>query len=667
MFRHLLSPLSFALPLTLALSASSLALSTLVGCAGTLNDHAFPTGSSTIIGSADGSALYAVNLDEGTVSRFEPATGGLGTVSVGIDPARIARTKDRVFVTLRAERAIAVLEDSGGTLTVVDRINVDAEPVGIVATENGKRLYVANSQAESVWEIDGETLAVLRSWSVEGHPMWLALHPSDKALFVGSAMGGTLSRIGLEDDGKVEEISLPRIGGAGDDANIDLTRRITGDLSISPDGRSLAVPCIYVDNETPIAPEGDGGFDTGGSNSGGYGSTGLGISRLNPGVVVVPLDGAGFADGDEAKAIFIAGTAPDPIDENNSFTARSYVTTARYSPDGDSIWASMEGSHTVITLSADPVFSSDNGCSFCESDSGGSLSPASGGFWVTPSVFTSVDDGPRGIAFLDKTPYVHSFLDRSIGVLRPNEAASLIKQQVSENFLGEATYRGDAGTGIEVGSLSDEAERGRRLFYSATSSHMSGSGSGVSCATCHLDGRNDGLTWPLSSGPRQTMNLSSGIVNETAPFTWTDSVATVADEAMETSQTRMGGSGITDADVADIQSFVGTLRTPDVSDSALDPASVSRGEALFNREDVACAECHAAPLYTDNLSHELYGLSGVNTPTLLGIGATAPYLHDGSAPSLAAVLETARAGRMGDASMLSDADMEDLESFLRSL
>ncbi len=646
---------------TLALSAA------LVGCGGTLADHTFSTGSSTIIGSTDGEALYAVNLDEGTVSRFQPATGALTTVQVGAEPARIARTGDRIFVTLRAERAVAVLQDQGGTLAVVGRIDVDAEPVGIVASEDGKRIYVANSQAESVQEIDGETLAVLRTFAVEGHPTWLALHPAGRALFVASAMGGMLSRIDLGEAGTVETVDLPRLGGAGDDPSLDLTRRITGDPSISPDGRSLAVPCIFVDNETPITTT-DDGFDTGVASSGGYGSTGLGISRLNPGVVLVPLDGSGNADGEGAKPIFVAGTAPDPLDADTTFTARSYLVNARFSPDGETIWTSMEGSHTVITLSSDPVYSQDSSCSFCFDTGGGSsLFPSEGGFWVSPSVFASVDDGPRGIAFLDGTPYVHSFLDRSIGVLRPKEASTLLAGQISADFMTEATYRADDGTVIETGALAADVERGRRLFYSATSSHMSAAGSGVSCATCHLDGRNDGLTWPLSNGPRQTMNLSSGIENETAPFTWTNGVASVADEAMETSQTRMGGAEISDADVADIQAFVGALRAPDVTGSALDPAAVARGEAIFNRVDAGCASCHAAPLFTDNLSHALYGLADVNTPTLVGIAATAPYLHDGSAPTLRAVLETARAGQMGDASMLTDNDLDDLEAYLRSL
>lgn len=640
------------------------------GCAGSLSDNAFATGSSTVVASADGAAVYAVNVDEGTVSRYEPASGAVSKVAVGAQPTRVARTRDRIFVTLRGERAVAVLQDDGGTLSVVGRVDVDAEPVGIVASENGKRVYVANSQADSVTEFDGDTLAVLRTWKVEGHPSWLALHPSGKSLYVVSAMGGRLSRVALASDvdvdSAVQDVDLPRVGGAGDDADLDLTRRFTGDPSVAPDGRSLAIPALFVDNQTPIGSD-DGGFDTGMVSSGGYGSSGLGISRLNPGVVIVPTDSVGAADGDAAQPVFVAGVAPDPLSEDSTFTARSYLTTARYAPDGATIWATMEGSHTVVQLSSDPIFSASALCMGCVGDSGATLAPVSGGFWQSPSVFVSVGDGPRGVAFVDKTPYIHSFLDRSIGTVDVAETRALLAEQGASNFLSDSVSRAPAATVIEDGVLSASVERGRRLFYSATSSHMAAPGSGVSCATCHLDGRNDGLTWPLAHGPRQTLNLASGVVTQTAPFTWTNGVASVADEAMETSQTRMGGSDLTDADVADIEAFVATLAAPDVSDTALDPAAVARGEAVFNREDVGCATCHGAPLYTDNLSHDLYGLAGVNTPTLLGIASTAPYLHDGSAPTLAAVLETSRAGQMGDTSMLSDAEVADLETYLRSL
>ena len=84
---------------------------------------------------------------------------------------------------------------------------------------------------------------------------------------------------------------------------------------------------------------------------------------------------------------------------------------------------------------------------------------------------------------------------------------------------------------------------GRRLFYSAITPQMTDGLGGVSCSTCHFDGRNDGLTWQLLDGPRQTPSLA-GEVSLTAPVTWTGNVAGVADEAALTSEERMNGTGL---------------------------------------------------------------------------------------------------------------------------
>ena len=40
--------------------------------------------------------------------------------------------------------------------------------------------------------------------------------------------------------------------------------------------------------------------------------------------------------------------------------------------------------------------------------------------------------------------------------------------------------------------------------------------------------------------------------------------------------------------------------------------------------------------------HDVLGANGFDVPTLLGLHATAPYLHDGSAPTLADVLANER-------------------------
>jgi mono/diheme cytochrome c family protein len=94
--------------------------------------------------------------------------------------------------------------------------------------------------------------------------------------------------------------------------------------------------------------------------------------------------------------------------------------------------------------------------------------------------------------------------------------------------------------------------------------------------------------------------------------------------------------------------------------------AVERGRALFARADVGCADCHTGPLGTDGESHRV-GDGTWQTPPLRGIALRPPYLHDGRAATLREVLGTGRDGEHGDTGGLSEAELGDLEAYVRSL
>jgi cytochrome c peroxidase len=115
-------------------------------------------------------------------------------------------------------------------------------------------------------------------------------------------------------------------------------------------------------------------------------------------------------------------------------------------------------------------------------------------------------------------------------------------------------------------------------------------------------------------------------------------------------------------------------------------ASAKRGEALFFGEKMECYHCHGGFTFTDNIRHQklplaeqgfhntgLYNLDGrgaypannvgiseltgnpddmgqFRTPTLRNVALTAPYMHDGSIPTLQQVIREhyAQAGRAGN-------------------
>jgi len=103
---------------------------------------------------------------------------------------------------------------------------------------------------------------------------------------------------------------------------------------------------------------------------------------------------------------------------------------------------------------------------------------------------------------------------------------------------------------------------------------------------------------------------------------------------------------------------------------------------LFFNKEVGCARCHSGPYYTDSRLQKPFNLHDVgtgddptekigpkyDTPTLLGIYRTPPYLHHGKAKTLRDVLITCnKEDKHGKTSHLRPSEIDDLVDFLKSL
>lgn len=648
-------------------------LSMLVACGNSLRDDRFPTGSSTIVANRDHDAVYNVNVDEGTLSRTDLISGAVTEIVVGEEPTRVARVADELWVTLKADRGIAVVVDSGDTMKVTQTIPAGVEPHGIVASEDGRRVYVANTGSDSVTEYDGRTHEKLRVFPVQDAPRFLALHPNGNVLFVASTRNGTLSWIDLG-DGEVHPMEVPHTIRNTQEGEVPLDPRVTGDIGVLANGTEVGVPVIYNDTTTSV----DDPEDPEQPSPDGYGSSvGVGVGRTNPALVTFVLDGEGRPV-EEGTAVFLATQPFSETDFSGSIPVfRSYPTSVTPSPSSEEWLVTMETSNAVLVVSTREtdtgggatevdVASTTTGGG-CEGDCGMPFTSAEqGGFSVHPIAVVSTAVGPKGVTFDGQDrAMVHSWLDRAVESVPYADAHEAVhdlqKGDFRENLFVARGYQK-----VAEPSLPPEVEAGRRLFFSSLDSRMAAPGAGISCSTCHLDGRNDGVTWTLRGQPRNTPSLA-GPVDQTAPVTWAEEVDTVADEAMLTSSTRMGGKGLNPDDAELIEAYIVSTRYPDTIRRGEDSDLVRQGAEIFQREDVACASCHSGDLYTDNDQHLILGPLATQTPTLRGIAASAPYFHDGSARDLAAVVEMARSGTMGDTSMLSDDEAAALVAYLESL
>ena len=204
----------------------------------------------------------------------------------------------------------------------------------------------------------------------------------------------------------------------------------------------------------------------------------------------------------------------------------------------------------------------------------------------------------------------------------------------------------------------DNVKEGLRLFHSSDDTRMARD-QWISCATCHFGGGTDNQVWHFPDGLRNTPSLLT--TSLTGPFHWSGNLDEVQD-VENTIRDLQGGTGLVSGDdnctptcdgakknsgrsdaLDNLSHFMSTLR---LGLSATQPdtlqKSMQRGEAFFGTGQLNCVSCHAPPLYTDNLIHDVQLAAGetvrINTPTLIDLTQTAPYYHDGRFSTLEQVL-----------------------------
>jgi YVTN family beta-propeller protein len=284
---------------------------------------------------------------------------------------------------------------------------------------------------------------------------------------------------------------------------------------------------------------------------------------------------------------------------------------------------------------------------------------------------------PRGLALSADGArlFVLNALDGSLDVVALNyhEAASARMPQ----------YSHVAAVSLTALPLPADLLTGKRLFNTALPPMSAG---WLSCATCHFEGGQDARTWRgFPDGPRNTPALFGAA--ETEPFHWSGDL----DELQDTEHTLRGiqhGAGLIEGDVHAplgpanagrseeldaLAAYIASLPSEAASPFAIAADVRERGERAFRRW--GCAACHTAPLFTDRERHksEVGTLSlernprglVMDTPSLRGLWATAPYFHDGSAATLRDTFFQTGFHGMGYA--MGPQEVEDLTAFMQAL
>lgn len=618
--------------------------------------HQSASGGSTLIYAPEGDSLHLIDRDRGSLVTLGLDGELLHEVLLGSRPSRMIRHQNRIWVTVAGEGLVVAFEEApNGTLTEVLRRAIGGEPRDLVAPEDGDIVYVAVGLTRELIALSSTTLEVLQRWVLWEEPRWL-VH-GDAEVLVFAPFGDRFWRV-TPDDGRMYPTSLPTLRFRGSCGGTPYSARVSGAPDVTTDGSAYAIPVLYADHETLVVetPE-----EEATCHQRGYASPppppedppdpGRFIS------VVATWNGANRW----TKVAAMPPAAPGSSLEG--VLARSPIHEVRFSPDDALIVASMEVSHHLIAIDADRAF-----------DRSIETAP----FHTSPGIDTLVGTGtvaletaygPRGLAFSpDGDVLTETWIGRQVQLadLAPIAEAVVAMRDIEAVEQPSSSSAIASSIALPDSPLTPDLQLGRRLFHDATDPRLVVPGGGLTCATCHVEGRSDGLVWELESGPRQTPALLAGL-EHTMPLTWTLDVMSIPEEIQRTLTLRLGGTGLPPEDIDAMTAFIESFPPPHTTPFDGDLGAVDRGRLVFDDPASGCAACHPAPLYTDNLRHTLYGVTDVNTPTLIGLSATAPYLHDGRYLTIRNLVDDISDGPMGNGTGWTAADRDDLQAFLSSL
>jgi DNA-binding beta-propeller fold protein YncE len=220
------------------------------------------------------------------------------------------------------------------------------------------------------------------------------------------------------------------------------------------------------------------------------------------------------------------------------------------------------------------------------------------------------------------------------------------------------------GPMLVASSLAEKQHQGMVLFHSAEPA-ISQRGA-LACASCHPDGRDDGLSWKIETNTLQTPLLAGRIVG-THPYKW-DGGDKDLTTSLATTMKRLGGFGLDKNQTSELAAYLEALPAPHAP--TREATAVARGKKLFDSAEVGCRSCHDGATYSDQTTHKFTGstLPQADTPSLIGLAASAPYFHDGSAATLEALLRDRGAVHgMAETAKLTDQQTADLIAFLETL
>ncbi len=583
-----------------------------------------PTHSSTILYEEDpsGDRVWCVNADNDTVTAVDAATlDKLFEVSVGKHPRTLTQDGDgQIWVACQDDDTLHVIDTTTGSVNQIFAYDYGSGPFGIVSNPDDTALYITLFGKRQLLKFNPTTGMIEESLSLVFAPRGIAVASN------GSGHRILVTRfVSPDTSGEILEV-------LDDGVSLAIQRLFQLSIDSGPDqedsGRGLpnyiSSVVISPDLRRAWIPSKKDNIQRGLQRDG------------------LPLDFESSVRTIASQIDLVANLElpGDRIDFNDADMASAAVL----SPLGDYAFIALQGINSVRVVDG---YSGE-----------------------TVGAVEQTGLAPQGLVLNPGGTklYVHHFMSRSI------QAYDTSQLTASTNF--DMPSLGTVST-VASENLSPEVLLGKQIFYNAKDPRMN-LDQYLSCASCHLDGGQDGRTWDFTDrgeGIRNTIPLNgrSGMLQ--GRVHWTANFDEIQDFENDI-RNSFGGSGF----LSDADYFFGSRQdplgdpkeglSPDLDALAAYVSSLNRvgrspyrtpngnltaegelGRDLFN--ELQCFECHGGFFFTDSPaggSHDVgtitvesgmaigRPLTGIDTPTLRGLWNTEPYLHHGGAQALYDVL-----------------------------
>ena len=564
--------------------------------------------------SQDNRWLACSNRDSGTVSLVDlQSMQKIHEITVGTKPEGVSfiGQTHRLATAVYGEDKVVIIDSDLGE--VIGEVSVFDEPYGVVNDGSDERVFVTLDYPGRVVEINTQQLKVVRQAEVGQFIRGIAFSPTSSRLFVTEYYTANVKALELDNLTVIDSWK-----GASTD---NLARQ----LALNPRRPKAYVPNI---RSRVTANHGQG--------------------SIFPYVSVIDTD-----PGEGKRRTRI------PMDAfvGNLVTANPWEIAI--TPDGRQLFVIFGGTNDMFA------------CTVVDDDYRE----------IENRKYMRVGANPRAVRISPdgNKLFVYNALDFNVVVYAIDSLQQTATIEITNNPLDRQVWEG------------------KRLFYSALQPMVGRRW--ISCSSCHPDGEPDGRTWHNPEGLRNTQSL--GGMAWTHPIHWSADRDEVQDFEHTIRGPLMQGRGLIRGQVAD------SLASPNKGRSAaldaltaysnshnltlspharggLNPQA-QRGREIFFSKETQCATCHHGPFFTDSQPAEAAAITrhdvgtghddpgekmgpAYDTPSLLGIYRTAPYLHHGTAATLLDVLTTQNKGdRHGKTSHLSQEQLTCLVEFLKAL